>query len=212
MSEYKEGRRLYYMPFLCKNLCSHKEHQDVFIHNSKINKTGIDVLFCRACNIFIRIKEAFKKLNIFKNLVAKNRCDCCGAKLRTNVRTRRQKQRYKNILTKLIRKYRPAKQLQTLRNTFHKCGCGCGFDIPLINKKGEAMNFKQGHRKAKTIPRHCLYCGSDKTQIRKNTNTPRWFKAKEYNDEFICYNCYMQNRYSNSKNKKIKLEQIIIAK
>ena len=177
------------MTFICKDFCL-RHSPDFFMKNCKINKTGIDVLYCRACNIFLKIKAAFSRIDLFKRFAEQNHCDCCGCPLRTNVRTRRQKERYKNLFKKLIKKYRPRNQLLVLRNSYKKCKCGCGCEIPYINKKGESIDFKHGHRITKTLDRSCLYCGSSKTQIRKNTNTPRWFNTEEQKNAVICFNCY----------------------
>ena len=187
------------MSSFCKNICRY--HSDIFVHNNKKNRLGIEVYYCRACNIFIKIKEILNHLNIFKKF-KKGFCDCCGHRLRMKARTKKQK-------NKLWRKFR-GKTAPHYKPELHKrikCKCGCGLELDLVNKWYDRCNYIKGHYAAmlrrknleRSAGRRCLLCNTDKSKERVDRpGTYYWYK---YLHGYLCMSCnYKLKRKERKKN------------
>lgn len=169
----------------CKNVC--QRHTNIFVQNSKSHRLGIDVYFCRTCNIFIKISEVVKNFinTIFYKRLQKYRCACCNVKLRVKLRPKRLRLRREGDVV--------------------KCACGCGEFIKKIGVGGKLVRFKKNHhtRNNDIINRKCVICNSQKTPLNRNENkTPKWFKYEPYG--FICQRCFSREKYRSSKKKKEK--------
>ena len=167
----------------CKNVCS--SHKDIFVNKNKTLLLGIDVYFCKACNIFIKFKEILTNFvnTIFHKQLKKYRCACCSTKLRVKSQRKKTKDNKLKI----------------------RCGCGCGELINKVGVRGTPVKYKHNHhtrRDQEIAERTCLFCNSNKTELNKNENkTPRWFK---YEHGYLCKSCYGKLKYREKKIKNLK--------
>jgi hypothetical protein len=186
------------MGYICKDVCRQQHSPQIFVNNSKKDRLGIDVYYCRACNIFIKFKEILIYFinTIFHKTLKKLRCGCCGAKLRVKLRPKRLREKRKTTLI--------------------KCKCGCGGKIKPFdqNKRPRYYIKNHGHRKLEEIlNRKCLFCNGTTTLHAKNENkTPNWFKYKNKEtgklEGYLCSRCNDKFRYRLKKEKNDQITHI----
>ena len=189
---------------MCKGVCCITSQ--IFVHNSKKDKLGIDVYFCRQCNFFIKFKEILTNFinTIFHSTIKKLRCGCCGSKLRVKLRPKRLRLKRNNKVNKVENPYKPE-----LYSATKKCECGCGIVIPIINKwynKRKYVNktHAKNHLSQKIDDtRRCLFCNSDKTRMvipkGKDYSTPLWHKYNGNKKDHLCDRCYSRVKYRQKK-------------
>lgn len=184
------------MPSICKCLCQQKT--DIFVNKSKTNLLGIDVYYCRACNIYIKFKIILTNFinTIFHKQLQKLRCGCCSNKLRTTLRR------------KILKENR--------ENKYIKCACGCGELRPPRcdhDKKGTTRKYIKNHHHRKLLEianRHCLFCNGTKTSLNRNAlQTPIWYR---YEHGYLCNKCYINNKRGRIKINNNQQEQLLIQK
>lgn len=161
----------------CKMVC--QKHTSIFINKNQTIKLGIDVYFCKACNMYLKFKEILTNFinTVFHIKIKKLRCGCCSNKLRVTLRRKKLRENRLKI----------------------KCACGCGELIKSIGVRGTPVRFKHNHhtRNPSIEERTCLFCNSSKTELNKNENkTPRWF---HYEHGFLCKSCYGKYKYQQRK-------------